>query len=102
MKMTATEDQHIAHHGDYSGNDYNVQFTYVCLMYISKCFVTFFLLFYFPCISCGRVTTLFSNLIPFVYICVPMPSKAPKSSKKGFLHPTISVRFDRGKLSAVV
>ena len=34
-----------------------------------------------------------------VYICVLTVSKALKSSEKGLLHPTISVRFDRGKLS---
>ena len=69
-------------------------------MYIRRCFFTPFLRVSFPRTLCG--STLFSGLIQLVYICVPIPSKAPESSKKGLLHPTIPVRYDRGKLSEVV
>ena len=51
---------------------------------------------------CSRVGSLFSSFFIVVYICVPTAFKAPMSSEKGLSHPTISVRFDGGKLSEVV
>jgi len=38
----------------------------------------------------------------YTYNCVPTVSNTPMSSKKCLSHPTISVRFDRGKLSEVI
>ena len=51
---------------------HNVQFTYFHSMYIIQCFMTVFLPLSFPCTSSRRVGTLFSSLIQFIYIYVPM------------------------------
>ena len=77
-------------------------FLFMRSMYIITPFIRFFLQCLLPCMSYGTVASLFSGFFIFVYICVPTASKAPISSKKGLLHPTILVGFDRRKLSKVV
>ena len=71
-------------------------------MYMSRSLIRSFLHLLLPHMLCHRVASLFLSFFIVVYICEPMAFKAPMSSEKGLLHPTILVRCDRGKLSEVV